>query len=100
MDTSATSRNKAREIESEIVSRIAAEGVSTIAKRVGVNKSQVSRWQSRGGLVEKASILLAALDFQHPSGLVIFQGEETQQLAKCLIGMLEHIRAVNGGDGE
>ncbi|WP_416413791.1 CII family transcriptional regulator [Pantoea sp. App145] len=64
-----------------------------MAKKLGVDKSQVSRWQSRGGMIEKASCLLAALDFQQSSGVVIFKGDETAELAKCLIGMLEHIRS-------
>ncbi len=97
MDSITTSRNKARDIESEIVSRIAAEGVTAVAKKLGVDKSQVSRWQSRGGLVEKASRLLAALDFQQPAGMVIIKGDETGELAQCLIGMLEHIRSKEGG---
>ncbi|UEG19745.1 CII family transcriptional regulator [Pantoea ananatis] len=97
MDSITTSRNKARDIESEIVSRIAAEGVTAVAKKLGVDKSQVSRWQSRGGLVEKASRLLAALDFQQPAGMVIIKGDETGELAQCLIRMLEHIRSEEGG---
>ncbi|WP_158784183.1 CII family transcriptional regulator [Pantoea sp. BAV 3049] len=99
MESSATSRNKARDIESEIVSRIAAQGVTAVAKQIGVDKSQVSRWQSKGGLVEKASQLLAAIDFEQPSGLVLFKGDETADLARGLIAMLEHIRSANGGAG-
>lgn len=99
MESYATSRNKARDIESEIVSRIAAQGVTAVAKKLGVDKSQVSRWQSRGGLIEKASCLLAAINFEQPAGLVLFQGEETADLARGLIAMLEHIRNPDGGAG-
>ena len=99
MESNTTSRNKARDIESEIVSRIAAQGVTAVAKKLGVDKSQVSRWQSRGGLVEKASCLLAALDYAQPSGMVIFKGDETGELAQCLIGMLDHLRTQGGGAG-
>lgn len=88
----ATTRNKAREIQSEIMGLIAAQGVTPTAKKIGVNKSQVSRWQSPGGLVEKASSLLAALDYQRPEGIVLFKGDETADLARGLIEMLEHIR--------
>ncbi|MFG1172137.1 CII family transcriptional regulator [Erwiniaceae bacterium CAU 1747] len=97
MESITTARNEARDIESEIVSRIAAQGVTAIAKKIGVDKSQVSRWQSRGGLVEKASQLLAAIDFQRPEGVVLFRGEETAELARGLIAMLDHLRS--GGNG-
>ncbi|MCT6589206.1 lambda phage CII family protein [Pantoea dispersa] len=100
MDSNTTSRNKARDIESEIVSRIAAQGVTAVAKKLGVDKSQVSRWQSRGGLVEKASCLLAAIGYEQPAGMVIFKGDETGQLAQCLIGMLDHLRTQGGEAGE
>lgn len=100
MESNTTSRNKARDIESEIVSRIAAQGVTAVAKKLGVDKSQVSRWQSRGGLIEKASNLLAVIGYEQPAGLVIFKGDETGELAKCLIGMLEHIRLSQGEERE
>ncbi len=100
MNSIATTRNvKAREIQSEILSRIAVQGVTAVAKQIGVDKSQVSRWQSKGGLVEKASQLLAVIDFQKPQGLVLFQGEETAEVAKALLAMLEHLRNPVGGNG-
>lgn len=97
MESSATSRNIARDIENEIIVRIAERGVTAVAKEIGVDKSRVSRWQSKGGLVEKASQLLAAIDFQRPEGMVLFRGEETAELAKGLIAMLDHLRS--GGNG-
>jgi len=100
MESTTTTRNvKAREIQSEILSRIAVQGVTAVAKQIGVDKSQVSRWQSKGGLVEKASQLLAVIDFQKPEGLVLFQGEETAEVAKALLAMLEHLRNPVGGNG-
>lgn len=101
MNSIATTRNvKAREIQSEILSRIAVQGVTAVAKQIGVDKSQVSRWQSKGGLVEKASQLLAVIDFQKPEGLVLFQGEDTADLARGLVAMLDHLRNHSGGTGE
>lgn len=97
MESNATSRNIARDIESEIIVRIAERGVTAVAKELGVDKSRVSRWQSKGGLVEKASLLLAAIDFQRPEGVVLFRGEQTAELAKGLIAMLDHLR--NGENG-
>ncbi|MBP2157151.1 CII family transcriptional regulator [Erwinia rhapontici] len=100
MNSIATTRNvKAREIQSEILSRIAVQGVTAVAKQIGVDKSQVSRWQSKGGLVEKASQLLAVIDFQKPQGLVLFQGEDTADLARGLVAMLDHLRNHAGGTG-
>ncbi|MBK5075166.1 hypothetical protein I2492_19390, partial [Budviciaceae bacterium CWB-B4] len=75
-----------------IVSRIAIAGASNIAKRIGVNPSQITRWQMADGVVKKASALLAVLDFDVPTGTVIFHGTETTDLAKELIKMLEHLR--------
>ena len=88
----AITRKKAREFESEIVSRIAIAGASNVASRVGVNASQITRWQMNDGIVQKASTLLAVLNFDVPTGTVIFQGEDTTELAKGLIEMLAHIR--------
>lgn len=45
----ATTRNEAQAIQSDIMSRIAAIGVTSLAGAIGVDKSQVSRWQSKGG---------------------------------------------------
>lgn len=99
MESNATSRNIARDIENEILCRIAAKGVTAVAQKIGVDKSQVSRWQSKGGLVEKASQLLAVIDFQKPEGMVLFQGEDTAEVAKALLAMLEHLRNPVGGNG-
>lgn len=99
MESIATSRNIARDIENEILCRIAARGVTAVAQKIGVDKSQVSRWQSKGGLIEKASQLLAVIDFQKPEGMVLFQGEETAELARGLTAMLDHLRTPAGGTG-
>lgn len=45
----ATTRNEAQAIQSDIMGRIAAIGVTSLAGAIGVDKSQVSRWQSKGG---------------------------------------------------
>jgi transcriptional regulator with XRE-family HTH domain len=92
MESTATARNEAREIQSDIMSRIAVIGVTQLASTIGVDKSQVSRWQSKGGLVEKASLLLAATGFQRTETMLTFRGEETAELARGLMAMLEHIR--------
>ena len=48
MESIATTRNEAQAIQSDIMSRIAAIGVTSPAGAIGVDKSQVSRWQSKG----------------------------------------------------
>ena len=88
----ATTRNEAQAIQSDIMSRIAAIGVTSLASAIGVDKSQVSRWQSKGGLVEKASLLLAATGVPRSETMLTFRGEETAELARGLMAMLEHIR--------
>ncbi|CAI2535484.1 lambda phage CII family protein [Serratia ficaria] len=92
MESTTTARNEAREIQSDIMSRIAVIGVTRLASTIGVDKSQVSRWQSKGGLVEKASLLLAATGFKRSETMLTFRGEETAELARGLMEMLEHIR--------
>ncbi|WP_241170047.1 CII family transcriptional regulator [Serratia marcescens] len=92
MESTATARNEAREIQSDIMSRIATIGVTRLAGVIGVDKSQVSRWQSKGGLVEKASLLLAATGYKRSETMLTFRGEETAELARGLLAMLEHIR--------
>ncbi|HDG0630750.1 TPA: hypothetical protein PFA69_004910 [Serratia marcescens] len=92
MESTATTRNEAQAIQSDIMSRIAAIGVTSLAGAIGVDKSQVSRWQSKGGLVEKASLLLAATGFKRSETMLTFRGEEVADLARGLMAMLEHIR--------
>ncbi len=92
MESAATMRKKARNIESEIMSRIAVRGANKVAAKIGIDESRISHWKKPGGLVERASLLLAAIDYQEPEGLVLFSGDETADLARGLIAMLEHIR--------
>lgn len=42
--------------------------------------------------MEKASLLLAATGFRRSETMLTFRGEETAELARGLMAMLEHIR--------
>ena len=88
----ANTRKIARELESFVVGRIATKRAINVAAKVGVNSSQITRWQEKDGLVSKACALFAAIDFNVPDGTVIFQGEDTAMVAQMLTEMLAHIR--------
>lgn len=60
MDT-ATTRNKARAIESKLLSKIAIRGAGNIAELIGVDKSQITRWKE--SLLPRMSMLLAVLEW-------------------------------------
>ncbi|HCT9039935.1 TPA: transcriptional regulator [Providencia rettgeri] len=83
----AISRN-VRAIEARIRKGIILTTPKQVAKAVGVHESQITRWQSENGFVEKAARLLDAIGFDAPIQDVIIQGDE----ARALIQMLEHVR--------
>lgn len=56
-----TTRNKARNIESQLLNKIALRGVTEVAEAIGVDKSQVSRWKE--SLIPRMSMLLAVLEW-------------------------------------
>ncbi|MGL4725658.1 MAG: CII family transcriptional regulator [Scandinavium sp.] len=60
---STTARNKqeARRIESWLLNRIAIIGGSNVAKELGVDKSQVTRWKE--SWLPKIAMLLAVLEW-------------------------------------
>ena len=60
MDVTNT-RNKARNIESQLLNKIAIRGVTEVAEAIGVDKSQVSRWKET--LIPRMSMLLAVLEW-------------------------------------
>ena len=57
----ATTRNKARAIESKLLNKIALVGLTNVASAIGVDKSQVSRWKA--SFIPKMSLLLAVLEW-------------------------------------
>ena len=56
-----TTRNKARAIESKLLSKIAIRGAGNIAESIGVDKSQITRWKE--SLLPRMSMLLAVLEW-------------------------------------
>ncbi len=75
----ATTRNKARIIESQLLNKIALRGVTDIADAVGVDRSQISRWKE--SFIPKISMLLAVLEW----GVV---DDEMARLAKSVALLL------------
>ena len=64
-----------------------------VAAELGVNPSQITRWQTdETKFVKKAAQLLAAIDFAVPEGMVVFHGEHSAEIAKLLSTMLNHLR--------
>lgn len=45
MESAATMRKKARNIESEIMSRIAVRGANKVAAKIGIDESRISHWK-------------------------------------------------------
>ncbi|QZN97815.1 CII family transcriptional regulator [Symbiopectobacterium purcellii] len=60
MDNAKT-RKSALQIESTLLNKIAVKGVSAIAEAVGVNPSQITRWEET--LIPRMSMLLAVLEW-------------------------------------
>ncbi|EMW2842096.1 TPA: hypothetical protein PXP91_004469 [Yersinia enterocolitica] len=88
----ATTRNKARIIESQLLNKIALRGVTDIADAVGVDKSQISRWKE--SFIPKISMLLAVLEW----GVV---DDEMARLAKSVALLLAKQKSLRlGGDSE
>jgi hypothetical protein len=87
MDT-ATTRNKARAIESKLLSKIAIRGAGNIAELIGVDKSQITRWKE--SLLPRMSMLLAVLEWG-------VEDEELATLAKQVARLLTKEKAPSAG---
>jgi len=83
MDTT-TTRNKARAIESKLLSKIAIRGAGNIAESIGVDKSQITRWKE--SLLPRMSMLLAVLEWG-------VEDDELADLAKKVARMLTKEKA-------
>lgn len=88
MDTT-TTRNKARAIESKLLSKIAIRGAGNIAESIGVDKSQITRWKE--SLLPRMSMLLAVLEWG-------VEDEELADLAKKVARMLTKEKAPSCGN--
>ena len=79
MENANTRNKEARRIESWLLNQIALRGASNIAKAVGVDKSQITRWKET--FLPKMSMLLAVLEW----GVV---DEDMARLAKEVAALL------------
>ncbi|SQK75765.1 CII family transcriptional regulator [Tatumella ptyseos] len=84
-----TTRNNARAIESKLLNKIALVGLTNVAKAVGVDKSQVSRWKAN--FIPKMSLLLAVLEWG-------VDDEQINDLAQRLRVLLTNERAPKNGE--
>lgn len=93
METIASKRKKARDIESSILSGIAQVGQSRVADAIGIHESQVSRWKS--SMIPKAALLLHAIGYEvspvERQEIITFSGNQAADLAKMLQNMLGEI---------
>lgn len=80
----ANTRKEAMRIESALLNKIAAKGVSAIALAIGVNASQVTRWKE--SLIPKMSMLLAILEYG-------IEDEEMAELTRRLANFLTKEKA-------
>ncbi|QIU92120.1 CII family transcriptional regulator [Yokenella regensburgei] len=82
----AKTRKDALRIESALLNKIAAKGVSTIANAIGVNASQITRWKE--SLIPRMSMILAVLEYG-------IEDEEMAELTKRLASYLTKEKAPN-----
>lgn len=82
----AKTRKDALRIESALLNKIAAKGVSTIANAIGVNASQITRWKE--SLIPRMSMMLAVLEYG-------IEDEEMAELTKRLANYLTKEKAPN-----
>ena len=85
----ANTRKEAMRIESALLNKIAAKGVSTIANAIGVNASQVTRWKE--SLIPKMSMRLAILEYG-------IEDEEMAELTRRLASFLTKEKAPMSGN--
>lgn len=85
----AKTRKDALRIESALLNKIAAKGVSTIANAIGVNASQITRWKE--SLIPRMSMILAVLEYG-------IEDEEMAELTKRLASYLTKEKPQAGGN--
>jgi len=87
----ANTRKKARQIESQLLNKIALRGVVEVGAAIGVDKSQISRWKE--SLIPKMSMLLAVLEW----GVV---DDDLARLAKQVALILQMKKSPTAGTDE
>lgn len=89
-DTTSRNKHSARHIESWLHSQIAMRGASNIAKALGVDKSQITRWKET--LLPRMAMLLAVLEW----GVV---DDDMARLAREVAAILTKEKTPSRGNG-
>jgi len=88
-DTTSRNKHSARHIESWLHSQIAMRGASNIAKELGVDKSQITRWKET--LLPRMAMLLAVLEW----GVV---DDDMARLAREVAAILKNEKPQKSGN--
>ncbi|WP_165430972.1 CII family transcriptional regulator [Atlantibacter hermannii] len=88
-DTTSRNKHSARHIESWLHSQIAMRGASNIAKALGVDKSQITRWKET--LLPRMAMLLAVLEW----GVV---DDDMARLAREVAAILKNEKPQTSGN--
>lgn len=89
-DTTSRNKHSARHIESWLHSQIAMRGASNVAKALGVDKSQITRWKET--LLPRMAMLLAVLEW----GVV---DDDMARLAREVAAILTKEKTPSRGNG-
>ncbi len=91
METTITRKSNAKNIEAIIRNGIQAHSAIRIAQAIGVNSSQITRWQSEDGIIPKMAKLLDCIGYDSPKQDLVITNISGEEIRK-LIDMLEHLR--------
>ncbi|MFS1583908.1 MAG: CII family transcriptional regulator [Candidatus Arsenophonus phytopathogenicus] len=91
METTITHKSNAKNIEAIIRNGIQAHSAIRIAQAIGVNPSQITRWQSEDGIIPKMAKLLDCIGYDSPKQDLVITNISGEEIRK-LIDMLEHLR--------
>ncbi|HGJ5854927.1 CII family transcriptional regulator [Arsenophonus nasoniae] len=91
METTITRKSNAKNIEAKIRNGIQVHSAIRIAHAIGINPSQITRWQSEDGIIPKMAKLLDCIGYDSPKQDLVITNISGEEIRK-LIGMLEHLR--------
>ena len=91
METISTRNTNAKQIETRIRNAIQMHSGVKLAKVIGVNSSQMTRWQAENGIIEKMARLLDFIGYDSPNQDLVITNISGEEIRK-LISMLEHIQ--------
>ncbi|WP_162505577.1 CII family transcriptional regulator [Candidatus Arsenophonus triatominarum] len=82
---------KCKNIEAKIRNGIQVHSAIRIAEAIGVNPSQITRWQSEDGVIPKMAKLLDCIGYDSPKQDLVITNISGKEIRK-LIDMLEYLR--------